>query len=607
MTELLTELAEGRRRLLARADELTALWQRAQSATGSPAPGEDDAEGLVTADLSRIREELHRRTFTIGLFGLIKRGKSTLLNALLGAELSPTHVTPETAVPVYVEYGDEPRAVVHLVNGEQRDVAPDEVGVWTSQKENPRNRRGVTHLRWTHPSGMLRNGVRIVDTPGLDDADADDLYTRRTIQELEAADAGILVFLSPPTVGATEMAFLREVTAAQLRKTLLVANLYPQQFHDELARTQVVEYVRRQVSRESGLKITDVEIHAVCAEDAWQARRDGDDARFELTGGAGLLRAVEEAIAANTGRRALQRVEAALNHTVEVARASLDLQVQALAGRLASGQQEQVREHSRRLTNARDDVVENRLRDVAATRTQLDALVNGLFLRTRAAVKEAGSVAELEGILTRFSREVVVTTEDAFQQLHHQLIAIHAESTRQFDAGVASTLHELGAVRPGLGVTGTGQHTPAEASALGVGTNLQGAAVGGILAGGASFALVGSLLGPIGLVVGAVVGWRLGSIVRAGRELRPLRAEVDERIVEIGDEVLGEFDRRLDDLVAAVRTAAQQRRLGFAADLRELLEMLERLSPETDSRTETLEELREILAEVERLGASRSG
>lgn len=596
MSDLLTDYDVARRRLVGRANELASILRRARAATGS-----DDQGGLVEADLARIRSELEHHTFTIGVFGLIKRGKSTVLNAVLGTELSPTHVTPETAVPVYVEHGEDTTATVHFVSGEHRAIDPGSVGEWVSQKHNAANRRGVTHVRWTLPSALLRNGVRLVDTPGLDDAEADDLYTRRTIQELEAADAGILLFLSPPTVGAVEMAFLREVTGAQLRKTLLVANLYPQQYDDPTARGEVVDYVRRQVRKGSGL--ADVRIHAICAQQAWEARSRGDEAGWEAAGGAALLEALERTVAANTGRLALERLDDALRQTTEVARASIEVQARALSGGVDEEKQRRLRAHRQRVDDSDEHGLERRLREIAGTRVQLDALINGLFVRTRASVHTAKSPGALELVLSRFSREVVVVTEDAFRQLHTLIMAIHDEHTRAFDAGVATTLHELGAVRPNGGSLGVDRPGLAEATRNIGHTGLRAAALGGVISGGATFALVGSLLGPVGVLAGAAVGWRLGTIVRTGRELKPMREEVDAQIAEIADTVLEQFDRHIDDLLAAVRAATDQRRRGFASDLTELLTVLERLGPDEEPRRHAADTLYGLTARLEELAA----
>ena len=51
--------------------------------------------------------------------GAAKRGKSTLINALLGRDVLPTGVTPLTAVATTVRYGDDPHVEVRFSDGHE--------------------------------------------------------------------------------------------------------------------------------------------------------------------------------------------------------------------------------------------------------------------------------------------------------------------------------------------------------------------------------------------------------------------------------------------------------------------------------------------------------
>src|SRR5579862_3291942 len=57
------------------------------------------------ADVDALLAEFARRRIRIALYGEVKAGKSTLLNALAGAELSPVAFDPLTSIPVRVTYG----------------------------------------------------------------------------------------------------------------------------------------------------------------------------------------------------------------------------------------------------------------------------------------------------------------------------------------------------------------------------------------------------------------------------------------------------------------------------------------------------------------------
>lgn len=70
---------------------------------------------LITAE-RQIRERLHT-DFTLAVVGNFKNGKSTLINALLGAEIVTTNVTPETVTINQIRYGPKHRIEAILTDG----------------------------------------------------------------------------------------------------------------------------------------------------------------------------------------------------------------------------------------------------------------------------------------------------------------------------------------------------------------------------------------------------------------------------------------------------------------------------------------------------------
>ena len=52
-----------------------------------------------------LRERLEHQQINVAVLGQFKRGKSALVNALLGEEVLPTSVIPLTAVPTFVRHG----------------------------------------------------------------------------------------------------------------------------------------------------------------------------------------------------------------------------------------------------------------------------------------------------------------------------------------------------------------------------------------------------------------------------------------------------------------------------------------------------------------------
>src|SRR5690349_24372708 len=78
----------------------------------------------VGADLVK---KLEADRFHLVVVGEFNHGKTTFVNALLGAEVLPVGVTPTTAVIHHLEYAAEPRAEVVFASGERSTMAFDDV------------------------------------------------------------------------------------------------------------------------------------------------------------------------------------------------------------------------------------------------------------------------------------------------------------------------------------------------------------------------------------------------------------------------------------------------------------------------------------------------
>ncbi len=138
-------------------DALRGLARRAEQRSGSGV-----AEG-ADALLKKLAEE----RFNVVVVGEFKRGKSTFVNALLGAELLPTAVVPLTSIVTAVTLGEEPRAEVSFLDGRTETVPVEDLARYVTERENPHNRLGVARTVLYQPAEQLRDGVFIVDTPGV--------------------------------------------------------------------------------------------------------------------------------------------------------------------------------------------------------------------------------------------------------------------------------------------------------------------------------------------------------------------------------------------------------------------------------------------------------
>ncbi len=167
--------------------------------------------------LRSLRNRFEEGRFHLAVLGQFKRGKSTLLNALLGHTLLPTSVVPLTAIPTFVQYGSDLRICVQYRNGKPaKEFAgkPLEEALkilegFVTEECNPKNRLGVAQVDILHPAPILQNGVVLIDTPGVGSTFTHN--TRATLNFLPQCDAALFVVSADPPLTEVETEFLKVV------------------------------------------------------------------------------------------------------------------------------------------------------------------------------------------------------------------------------------------------------------------------------------------------------------------------------------------------------------------------------------------------------------
>ncbi len=157
---------------------------------------------------SEIAHKIEENRFYLVIIGLFKRGKSSLINALIGHELAPVAVTPLTSVVTFFEYGTEPKAEVWFQDGGCLSVPLSEVVQYVSEEENPENKKQVQHLRIYANSPILEQ-VILVDTPGLGSLFSHNSDT--TLKFLPKIDAALFVLSADIPISKNDEEFLLQM------------------------------------------------------------------------------------------------------------------------------------------------------------------------------------------------------------------------------------------------------------------------------------------------------------------------------------------------------------------------------------------------------------
>uniref|UniRef100_A0A7V6DQI9 Dynamin N-terminal domain-containing protein n=1 Tax=Desulfobacca acetoxidans TaxID=60893 RepID=A0A7V6DQI9_9BACT len=219
---------------------------------------------LKSPNIQRLLEKLRANRFNLVVMGAFKRGKSTLINALLGDAILPTAIVPLTSVVTILTYGERLAIEVRFHNGQRRQISQGELIEYITEKGNPGNKKGVQEVEITYPSEYLRDGVRIIDTPGVGS-----VYTHNTdvaYNYLPQVDAAIFVVTVDPPLSQAEQEFLQDIRE-YVHKVFFVLNKID--YVAETERQEALEFTAETLKTSLGTdKVTIFPISAKLALDS---------------------------------------------------------------------------------------------------------------------------------------------------------------------------------------------------------------------------------------------------------------------------------------------------------------------------------------------------
>lgn len=181
------------------------------------------------------RARLEQGKVNLAVLGQMKRGKSSLLNALLGDNLLPTGILPLTSVVTEISYGEHTSAAILYHSGILWDIPLADISQYVTEAGNPGNRKGVKRLFLRCPSPLLHTGLVLVDTPGSGSTYSHN--TAATHEYLDKVDAAIVVFSVDPPITEAEAEFVK-LLQASVPSLVFVLNKTDLATEEEVAKLQ---------------------------------------------------------------------------------------------------------------------------------------------------------------------------------------------------------------------------------------------------------------------------------------------------------------------------------------------------------------------------------
>ncbi|HVU07944.1 MAG TPA: dynamin family protein [Verrucomicrobiae bacterium] len=219
-----------------------------------------------------LMAKLAEDRFTLAVLGQFKRGKSSLMNAIIGRELLPVGVLPLTSAITVLRYGAKERLLIRREN--MTLPFPDEFPVgqlneFVTEKKNPGNNKRVITACVELPAPFLRRGLEFVDTPGI--GSAIEANTTTTLNFLSECDAALFVTSVDSPFTSVEMEFLENIRC-HVRKIFFVVNKTDLLGANE--RKEVLDFVRETICKQT--KMDNVKIYPVSSRLGLAAKTSGD-------------------------------------------------------------------------------------------------------------------------------------------------------------------------------------------------------------------------------------------------------------------------------------------------------------------------------------------
>lgn len=334
--------------------------------------------------LRQLERKVGNDTFRIQIVGTFKNGKSTFINALLGEDILPSKALPCTAVINEIKYDETKRAVLnfrnplperllsdipaptleHMKAHGMKDVPPmdieydrmeDYVTIPVDGDQDEISLKSpYLSVELYYPSPFLKEGVEIVDSPGLNENDE---RSAVTFSYLDKADAIIFLLDATRACAQDEMDTIESI-------------LLPKGFSDmffavnrfDLIRPKEKNEVRKFVE-DKVRKYTTNEIFCLSALQALDGKIDNDQELLEESGFMPFEKRLAEFLDKDKGKIKLAKPARELKHilanealfkSIPSQRAQLNTNLQLLRARYEAIQPQLVQYESQKENLKRD-------------------------------------------------------------------------------------------------------------------------------------------------------------------------------------------------------------------------------------------------------------
>jgi GTPase SAR1 family protein len=292
--------------------------------------------------LDELSARVLANNFKVLVMGEFSRGKSTLINAMLGESVLPTKTVTATAVITEVRWGAQPAAWAlkrATGDGPAAAAAPvavpvEEISTYGCIPTSARNPRSAQASPWDKlevewPLELCRDGVMLIDSPGLNDIGA---RNKMTLDYLPTVDAVVFVMTCKQLGGESELDWIEDFLESRQH----TVDVFFVCTHIDLVpddeREEVIQRAHGLLDPLTGGR--DNRIFMVNALGGLQARLAGDDQQLERSGLPALQNALRRYLASSRGSAKIVSPSTELGEAIRHVRRTVPQQLELLGSPL---------------------------------------------------------------------------------------------------------------------------------------------------------------------------------------------------------------------------------------------------------------------------------
>jgi len=295
---------------------------------------ENQSTATQIARIARLRAltgRLAAARLQVAVLGQFKRGKSSLLNALLRVPVLPIGVLPATALATFLSYAASPVLCLEFLDGTVEERTPGDVAdlqaqlaALVTEQGNPENHLGLARVEAGMPAALLERGVVLLDTPGIGSTLRHNTETARAA--LAECDVALFVVSPDPPITEAERLYLAEIGPAVAR---LAVVLNKSDTVDDADRARSVEFLRKVLTEQAGLA-ADVAIFPASARAGLRAGLVNDRDGLAASGLAAIEGYLADLIDGEDAEVLASAVAAKAGRVVGAMRMEIELELRAL-------------------------------------------------------------------------------------------------------------------------------------------------------------------------------------------------------------------------------------------------------------------------------------